>query len=101
MNKQTEHFLKALKDIEEGKVIPLDKALTEAPPSIELQKIFNDIEEMNAEKIAWKKMFDMQSKLVAHLELDKIKLEDENKALKKDLELYKDIVRLSDHLKDQ
>lgn len=68
--------------------------------SEQLNKIFSYIEDMDAEIKAWRKMFDMQSKLVTNLELDKIKLEDENKALKKDLELYKDIVRLSDHLKD-
>ena len=40
MNKQTEHFLKALQDIEQGKVVPLGKALHEVPPSEGLQKIF-------------------------------------------------------------
>ena len=101
MNKQTKHFLNALKDIEEGKVVPLDKALNEEPPSEELQKVFRDIEKLDAEREAWKRMFDLQSKLVMNLELDKIKLEKENKELKKDVQLYKDVVRLSDHLRKQ
>lgn len=71
MNKQTEHFLKALQDIEQGKVVPLN----EEPPSKELQKVFNDIESIDAEREAWKRMFDLQSKLVMGLEMDKIKLE--------------------------
>ena len=98
MNKQTESFLNALKDIEEGKVVPLDQALTEEPPSEELQKIFKDIEQMDSEREAWKRMFELQTKLVTNLEIDKIKLEKEIKGLKKEVELYKDIVRLSDHL---
>ena len=64
----------------------------------QLQSIFNNIEHIDGERVAWKKMFDLQTKLVVGLELEKIKLEKEIKNLKKDLELYKDIVRLSDHL---
>ncbi len=64
----------------------------------QLQSIFNNIEHIDGEREAWKKMFDLQTKLVVGLELEKIKLEKEIKNLKKDLELYKDIVRLSDHL---
>lgn len=94
-------FDNAMQDIEEGKVVPLDKALNEEPPSEELQKIFKDIEQMDAEREAWKRMFDLQTKLVTNLELDKIKLEKEIKGLKKEVELYKDIVRLSDHLKQE
>ena len=75
MNKQTEHFLQALQDIEQGKVVPLDKALYEEPPSEELQKVFKDIESIDAEREAWKRMFDLQSKLVMRLEMDKIRLE--------------------------
>ena len=71
MNKQTEHFLKALQDIEQGKVVPLN----EEPPSKELQKVFNDIESIDAEREAWKRMFDLQTKLVMGLEMDKIRLE--------------------------
>ena len=71
MNKQTEHFLKALQDIEQGKVVPLN----EEPPSKELQKVFNDIECIDEEREAWKRMFDLQTKLVMGLEMDKIKLE--------------------------
>ena len=75
MNNQTEHFLKALQDIEQGKVVPLDEALNEEPPSKELQKVFKDIESIDAEREAWKRMFDLQSKLVMGLEMDKIRLE--------------------------
>ena len=71
MNKQTEHFLKALQDIEQGKVVPLN----EEPPSKELQKVFNDIERIDAERESWKRMFDLQTKLVMGLEMDKIRLE--------------------------
>ena len=67
----------------------------------QLQSIFNNIEHIDGEREAWKKMFDLQTKLVVGLELEKIKLEKEIKNLKKDLELYKDIVRLSDHLNKQ
>lgn len=88
MNKQTEHFLQALQDIEQGKVVPLDKALNEEPPSEELQKIFNAIEKMDEEREAWQKMFNLQSNLVVGLEMDKIRLEkrietlsEENKTL--------------------
>ena len=75
MNKQTEYFLKALQGIEQGKVIPLDKALNEEPPSKELQKVFDSIESIDAEREAWKRMFDLQAKLVMGLEMDKIRLE--------------------------
>jgi len=101
MNKQTESFLNALKDIEEGNIVDLDKALNEKPPSEELQKIFKDIEQMDTEREAWKRMFDLQTKLVTNLELDKIKLEKEIKGLKKEVQMYKDIIRLSDHLKKE
>jgi chaperonin cofactor prefoldin len=84
MNKQTEHFLQALQDIEQGKVVPLDKALNEEPPSEELQKIFDAIEKMDAEREAWQKMFDLQSKLVVGLEMDKIRLEKRIETLSKE-----------------
>jgi hypothetical protein len=71
MNKQTEYFLQALQDIEQGKVVTLNKE----PPSEELQKVFNDIERIDAEREAWKRMFDLQTKLVMGLEMDKIRLE--------------------------
>lgn len=99
--KYPKSFNSAMQDIEEGKVVSLDKALNEEPPSKELQKIFKDIEQMDAEREAWKRMFDLQTKLVTNLELDKIKLEKEIKGLKKEVELYKDIVRLSDHLRKE
>ena len=75
MNKQTEHFLKALQDIEQGKVVTLDKLLNEEPSSEEQQKVFDSIESIDAEREAWKRMFDLQSKLVMGLEMDKIRLE--------------------------
>jgi len=81
MNKQTEHFLNALKDVEEGKVVPLDKVLNEEPPSEELQKIFKDIEQMDAEREAWKRMFDLQTKLNVGLELENMRLEKEIETL--------------------
>ena len=93
MNKQTEHFLQALKDIEEGKVVPLDKALNEEPPSKELQKVFKDIENLDAEREAWQKMFNLQSNLVVSLEMDKISLEEEIERLQsenKTLQTYLD-----------
>ena len=71
MNKQTEHFLQVLQDIEQDKVVPLN----EVTPSEELQKVFNSIERIDAEREAWKRMFDLQTKLVMGLEMDKIRLE--------------------------
>jgi hypothetical protein len=71
MNKQTEHFLQVLQDIEQGKVVTLN----EVTPSEELQKVFDSIESLDAEREAWKRMFDLQSKLVMGLEMDKIRLE--------------------------
>lgn len=84
MNQQTEHFLEALQDIEQGNTVPLDKALNAAPPSKELQKILDDIENMHAEREAWKRMFDMQSNLVVSLEMDKIRLEKQVETLSKE-----------------
>ena len=40
----------------------------------QLQSIFNNIEHIDGERVAWKKMFDLQTKLVVGLELEKIKL---------------------------
>jgi len=65
-----------------GKILPLVPTSPEPPPSKELQKIFNDIEKMEAESIAWKKMFDMQTSIVTSLELDKIRSEKEIEILK-------------------
>ena len=75
MNKQTEHFLQALTDIEQGNIVLLDKALQQEPTSEELQKVFKDIEKLDAEREAGKKMFNLQSNLVVGLEMDKIRLE--------------------------
>lgn len=100
MNQQIEHFLQALQDIEQGNTVPLDKALNAAPPSKELQKIFNDIENMHAEREAWKRMFDMQTKLVVNLELDKCKLEKEIASLEKEVQIHKDVARLSKHIEE-
>ena len=75
MNKQTEHFLQVLQDIEQGK------------------KVFDNIERIDAEREAWKRMFDLQSKLVMGLEMDKIKLEEENKKLFEELQQWKQSYR--------
>lgn len=93
MNKQTESFLNALKDIEEGKIVELDKALNEEPPSEELQKIYNDIDRLDGEREAWKRMFDLQTKLVMGLELDKINLEKESKSHLEQLQKWKQMYR--------
>lgn len=93
MNKQTESFLNALKDIEEGKIVDLDRALNEEPPSEELQKVFKDIDQLDAEREAWQKMFNLQSNLVVGLEMDKIRLEKEIERLQsenKTLQSYLD-----------
>ena len=88
MNKQTEHFLQALTDIEQGNIVLLDKALQQEPTSEELQKVFKDIEKLDAEREAWKKMFNLQSNLVVGLEVDKIRLEKEVEELKKQIQKY-------------
>lgn len=80
---QTDQFLNALKDIEEGKIVDLDKALNEEPPK--------DIDQIDNEREAWKRMFDLQSRLVVGLETDKIKLEKENKKLFEDLQQWKQL----------
>lgn len=88
MNKQTEQFLNAFKHIEESKIVELNKARNEEPPSEELQKVFRDIEQMDAEREAWQKMFYLQSNLVVGLEMDKIRLEKEIEELKKEIQTY-------------
>lgn len=88
MNKQTEQFLNAFKHIEENKIVELNKARNEEPPSEELQKIFRDIEQMDAEREAWQKMFYLQSNLTIGLEMDKIRLEKEIEELKKEIQTY-------------
>ena len=72
-----------LQDIEQGNIVPLDKALNEEPPSKGLQKVFDNIEKIDAEREAWKKVFDMQSNLVVGLEMDKIRLEKQIETLNK------------------
>lgn len=67
-----------------GKIVPLGQSLPEPSPSKELRKIFNDIERMEAERIAWKQMFDMQTNIVTSSELDKIRLEKEIEFLKRE-----------------
>ena len=100
-NRELASFDKALQDVAQGKVVPLDQALNEEPPSKELQKIFDNIEQMDAEREAWKKMFDMQTKLVTNAEFDKYKLEKEIESLKKEVQMHKDIVRLSKHIEEE
>jgi uncharacterized phage protein (TIGR01671 family) len=65
-----------------GKIVPLGQTDPESPTSKELQKIFHEIEKMEAERIAWKQMFDMQTNIVMSLELDKMRLEKELDTLK-------------------
>jgi hypothetical protein len=49
-----------------------------------LVKIFKDIENLDSEREAWQKMFNLQSRLVVGLEMDKIRLEKEIKKLKEE-----------------
>lgn len=79
---QAENISKTIGDT--GKILPLVQTPPEPPPSKELQKIFNIIEKMEAERLAWKQMFDMQTNIVASLELDKIKLEKEIEIIKEE-----------------
>lgn len=66
-------FNKAMKDIEEGRTVDLDKALNETPPdSEELEKIIEQVLSIDEEREAWKRMFELQVKLVTKLELDKL-----------------------------
>jgi hypothetical protein len=69
-------FGDAIKDIENGKVVPLDKALNEPPPSKELDDIMKQVIAIDEERKAWKRMFELQVKLVADLELQKLKLQE-------------------------
>lgn len=41
----------------------------------ELKEIFRDLDKLEAEKETWKEMYEMQSKLVLNLELNKIERE--------------------------
>ena len=88
MNKQTEQFLNAFKYIEESKIVELNKTLNKEPPSEELQKVYRDIEQMDAEREAWQKMFYLQTNLTIGLEMDKIRLEKEIEELKKEIQTY-------------
>lgn len=69
-------FDKAVKDIEKGRVVPLDKALNEPPPPEELNEIMKQVISLDEERKAWKRMFELQVKLVADLELQKLKLQE-------------------------
>jgi archaellum component FlaC len=64
-------FVEAMKDIAEGRTVPLDKALNEKPSN------------------SWEKLFDMQTKLVTHYVLENEKLKDEIKLLKNSVESVK------------
>lgn len=67
-----EAFDNAIKDVEEGRTVPLDKALNEEPP-IDWKEMHN----------SWKQMHDMQQKLVTHYVLENEKLKDRIKELEK------------------
>lgn len=69
-------FRYAMEDIEKGKVVPLDKALNEPPPSKELDNIMKQVIAIDEERKAWKHMFELQSRLVADLELQKLKVQE-------------------------
>ena len=58
-----EAFVNAVKDIKEGRTVPLDKALNEEPPSASVERICKQIEEIYKE----------------------------NERLKDDLELYREV----------
>ena len=49
-----------------------------------LQKIFKDIDRIDGESKAWKRMFDLQTKLNVGLELEKMRLEKEIERLKEE-----------------
>ena len=80
-------FVEAMKDIVEGKVVPLDKALNEKPP------------------IDWKQAHDMQQKLVIsyvlenekHIDSLRVCVEQKNELFNELLE-YKDKVRMLETL---
>ena len=120
-----ESFYKAMKDIEEGKTVPLNKALNEIPidhitnvigkewkPAEEyykkmnyknqepeqeaLKSVLDKIEDMDKEREAWKKMFMLQSKLVVGAELKNIELEKEIEGYKKFEKLYKECARVAE-----
>lgn len=66
-------FHNSVQDIKDGKTVDLDKALNEKPPdSKELEKIIEQILDIDEEREAWKRMFELQVKLVTKLELDKL-----------------------------
>lgn len=60
-----DEFKQAIGDIEEGRTVPLDKALNEKPSN------------------SWEELFDMQTKLVTHYVLENEKLKDKIKELEK------------------
>ena len=69
-------FENSIQDIEKGEVVPLDKALNEPPPSKELDNIMEQVIAIDEERKAWKRMFELQVKLVADLEWQKLKLQE-------------------------
>jgi hypothetical protein len=72
-------FVEAMKDIVEGKIVPLDKALNEKP------------------SIDWKEAHDMQQKLVISYVLENEELKDKNKFLEKEVDK---LIDESNSLKD-
>jgi hypothetical protein len=59
--------------------------------SEELKKISKDLDKLEAEKETWKEMYEMQTRLVLSLELDKIEKEKEIDSLKETLKLQKHV----------
>lgn len=57
--------------------------------SEELKKIFRDLDKLEAEKETWKEMYEMQSKLVLNLELNKIEMQKEIADLKEKSDYWK------------
>ena len=75
-DRELKSFENSIQDIEKGKVVPLDKALNELPPSKELDNIMEQVIAIDEERKAWKRMFELQVKLVADLEWQKLKLQE-------------------------
>jgi hypothetical protein len=88
-----EEFKQAIEDIEQGRFVPLDKALNEKPSN------------------SWEELFDMQTKLVTHYVLENEKLKDRikefeapsekvDKICKQIEEIYKENKELKKELED-
>jgi hypothetical protein len=83
-----DNFESAMKDIEEGKVVPLEKALNEEPPSEKVDKICKKIDEIYRENDALK--LHNHVLIVGNDELD-----EENKRLKKEVKMLEKLIELN------